>query len=224
MLTLLKRWASHLPVDMQLALKRAWCTFQLRLGLFKHDEPEFKKLADWVSEGDCVIDVGANIGVFAAALSELVGPEGHVFAFEPVPQSFHLLAYNARRFAHRNVTLLNAAASDAPELVSMAIPAFASGLRNFYRAHIVDSSTENRIFAMPVDALRIPGRLSFCKIDVEGHELKVLQGMEQTLKQHGPILVVEGDDESVREYLRSLGYNGHKMVRSPNTVFTFASS
>jgi len=122
MIYLIKRLAARLSSRSQLALRWFWYTWKLRLGMFEHDEPEFRMLADWVTEGDSVIDVGANIGIFTAALSQLVGPKGHVFAFEPIPDTFHLLTANSRLFAFPNVTLLNAAASNASRLVWMEVP------------------------------------------------------------------------------------------------------
>ena len=57
---------------------------------------------------------------------------------------------------------------------------------------------------------------NFLKIDVEGHELAVLQGARQTLKKHRPTILVEcearhrpdGDVRPVFEFLQSLGYGG----------------
>lgn len=219
-LNLLRRFASHLPAHWQTTLRRHWCSWQIRFGRFNHDEPEFKRLSDWVSDGDCVIDIGANVGLFTAALSRLVGPNGHVFAFEPVPETFLLLTSNSRRFAYPNITLLNAAASDVSALVGMEIPTLQSGLSNIYEAHIVDSPAQKQTFAVPVDALDLPGKVTFCKIDVEGHEYKALLGMKNLLTKHGPLLVVEGANAAVNEFLSTLGYTGVRISGSPNTVFT----
>lgn len=180
-------------------------------------------LADWVAQGDSVIDIGANVGIFTAALSKLVGPEGYVFAFEPIPETFHLLSSNSRLFSYPNVTLLNVAASNVPRLVSMEVPDSESGLPNIYLAHIVDKLQGVRRFAIPVDSLSIPGNVSFCKVDVEGHELSVLKGMENLLREHAPTLVVEGDSEEVNDFLGSLGYSSRKMADSPNKIFTVIS-
>jgi len=95
-----------------------------------------------------------------------------------------------------------------------------SGLPNIYLARIVDESTGTRIFAIPVDSLSIPGNVRFCKVDVEGHELSVLKGMENLLREHAHTLVVEGNSEEVREFLRSLGYSDRRVTDSPNRVVT----
>ena len=203
-------------------MRRCLCSWKLRLGLFKHDEPEYNTLAQWVSLGDCVLDIGANVGVFTEALSKLVGPQGHVFAFEPMPETFHLLAFNARLFPFPNVTLLNAAASDAADLVGMETPTSESGLPDIYLSHLTPTPTptDKTVYCLPVDALPMPGKVSFVKIDVEGHELQALKGMEQLLREHMPVLVIEGEDAEVVQFLHSLGYADHRRPGSPNTVFS----
>lgn len=219
MLPLLRRAASRLPRHWQVVLRWWWWTWRLRLGLFRYDEPEYETLSQWVSEGDWVIDVGANLGLYTARLSKLVGPEGRVLAFEPMPETFSLLAFHSRLFAYPNVTLLNAAASDTFGLIGMETPVNARGLPNIYRAHVVDAPAASKVFSLPVDALCIPARVSFIKIDVEGHERRVLQGMENLLKKHSPVLLVEGSSPEVAEFLQALGYAGARNARSPNMLF-----
>lgn len=50
-----------------------------------------------LKEGDCVFDVGANIGVFSLVALEHVGDSGSVFAFEPIPGTYNVLRRNAQR-------------------------------------------------------------------------------------------------------------------------------
>jgi hypothetical protein len=59
-----------------------WCEYEIEL------------LQTVIKLGDVVIDVGANIGTHAVALAGLVGPTGHVFAYEPQPRLHRFLAAN----------------------------------------------------------------------------------------------------------------------------------
>src|SRR5881296_3836076 len=112
-LSFMKRLASLFPHSWQQELKRHYYRRQIRRQTFETAEPEFKLLSSIVSPGDWVIDVGANIGHYTKQFSELVGSEGRIFALEPVPDTFALLAANASLFKYRNVTLLNVAASES---------------------------------------------------------------------------------------------------------------
>src|SRR6185312_12382199 len=90
----LKRIAARLPQPVQHRLKRALYAHQIRRGTFRTPEPEFDLLPQLVRPGSVVIDVGANIGHYTLRLAQLVGPEGRVYAFEPMPKTFDLLCRN----------------------------------------------------------------------------------------------------------------------------------
>ncbi|MFA6235219.1 MAG: FkbM family methyltransferase, partial [Bacteroidota bacterium] len=97
------------------------------MGTFETWEPEYHILDQLVSEGEWVIDVGANVGYYSKKFSDLVGPRGRVIAIEPVPETFAFLASNTLLFDNLNVSLLNLAASDASTIVRMEIPVDAAG-------------------------------------------------------------------------------------------------
>jgi FkbM family methyltransferase len=218
----LKRLASRLPLRHQQWLKRIHFGRQIRKGTFKTGEREFARLAEWVGDGDWVLDIGANVGHYTGRLSELVGASGRVIAFEPVPQTFELLAANAALFPSRNVTLLNVAASETTEVVGISIPMFETGLENYYVAHLVREGAELQVLCLTVDSLNIPRPVSLSKIDVEGHELSVLKGMENLIRRDYPVLIVEGRDAEVASYLESFGYVFEEAEGSPNRVFKYA--
>jgi FkbM family methyltransferase len=221
-ITLLKRASSRLPIRVQQELKRLHFGRQIRKGRFETNEAEYDRLAQWVKSGDWVLDVGANVGHYAHKLSALVGSTGRVFAFEPVPQTFELLAANMARCPLKNVTLLNVAVSDAFGTVGMRIPNFNTGLQNYYMAEVTQGPASLSVVSLPIDSLRLPARVSLVKVDVEGHELEALRGMEALLTRDHPVLIVEGTAEDVSEYLRAFGYSFEKTAGSPNRVFQSA--
>lgn len=215
----LKRLAAKLPATWQSALKRIQFRHQIKAGEFRTDEKEFDLLDEWVSPGDWVLDIGANIGHYSCRLSELVGPQGRVVAFEPVPETFELLAANATQFAAQNVSLLNLAASDSVEIVGMRIPKFDTGLANYYMAQLTQGSADRRILCAPVDGLNFPQRIRFVKIDAEGHELSVLKGMRDLLARDRPVLVVEDSSAEIADYLAPFGYGSRRIESSSNRIF-----
>lgn len=62
------------------------------------------------------------------------------------------------------------------------------------------------------------------KIDAEGHDLQVLQGMEKLLAQDRPVLIVESHSPDVIDYLESFGYRSVQNKGSPNLVFQHGAS
>lgn len=220
MLGLLKRIAATMPPWWQNELKRLYFRHQIRRDTFLTSEPEYALLPSLISTGDWVIDVGANVGHYTKRLSELVGAAGRVVAFEPVPETFALLAANLQALSLVNVTLINAALSDKTSLTDMSIPSFDSGLRNFYQARL-SSSLESglKVLTMSLDSLGIDNRIALVKIDAEGHEDWILKGMHQILHRDKPTLILETVSREMKENLEAMGYGLQRLEGSPNVLF-----
>jgi len=217
---LLKKIASKLPSRFQQEMKRLYFSMQIRRNSFKTDEKEYDHLGEWIKKGDWVLDVGANIGHYTAKLSEIVGDTGRVIAFEPVPNTFELLSANMAAGKFKNVTLLNVAVSDKTQIMGIEMPKFDTGLDNYYRAQLTADSSSLQVMCLSVSDLKLTQPIKLIKIDAEGHDLFVLQGMEDLLKRDYPVLIVEDDSEGVLEYLSSLGYGHSRIEDSHNLVFT----
>lgn len=219
MINFLKRRAAALPKKLQQSLKRKYFALQIRRGSFQADEPEFDLAADLLRQGDWVLDIGANIGQYTVRFSELVGSEGRVIAFEPVPDTFDLLSSNVSFHGAQNVTLINAAASDSTKIVGVEIPKLDSGLDNFYMAHISARTDGLKVLCLRIDTLAIQNKISLVKIDAEGHDFVVLKGMKDLLKRDRPIVFIEESSDEVVDFLKEYGYSMEKLESSPNTIF-----
>ena len=177
-------------------------------------------LPSLISAGDWVIDIGANVGHYTKRFSELAGREGRVIAFEPVPETFALLAANLQPFCSSNVTLINAAVSDETNIVGMSIPTSHTGSRNFYRASLSNSiEGEVQVLTLSLDSLTINSRIALVKIDVEGHENEVLKGMERLLHRDRPTLIIETWSKDIEEHLILMGYASQRLAGSSNILF-----
>jgi FkbM family methyltransferase len=142
-----------------------------------------------------VLDVGANIGMTALALSRIC-PRGQIAAIEPVPRTFQYLRQNVSKSGARNVKIYNFALGGSEGSVLMQ-----GHPSNFACSFIADNYTipANDHFSQRVPTKRLDDifsdlsldRLDFMKIDVEGFELEVLAGAKEILKVYKPIVFLE---------------------------------
>ena len=217
----IKRFIAILPESAQEEMKRIYFKYQIRNQKFGTPEPEYLELDKYVRDGDWVIDVGANVGHYTMKLSNLVGANGRVIAFEPVSTTFCHLTNNAQLATHKNITLINAAVSESSKLVGMSIPRFATGLSNYYQASIDsgDDDSDTFVLTISVDSLRLSNTIRFIKVDAEGHEPAVLRGLRNVINRDKPILVLETVTDEIRGDLIKVGYVESRLEGSPNTIF-----
>lgn len=192
-----------LPEPALQPIRRGYYARMLRRGE-EDPEPDVPLLEEFLRPGECVADIGANIGVFTKPLSRLVGPEGLVYAVEPIPMTFDVLCSNVRRLALRNVRTLNCAISHEDGPVAMEVPLRESGSSDFYRAHVVPGEglptrPRLRITGRSMDSLWAESEppLALIKCDVEGHELDCLKGARRLVARCRPawLLEVTGDPD-----------------------------
>lgn len=215
----LKRLAANLPHRWQAELKRIHFGRQIAQDRFDTSEAEYQLLPQLLQPGDWVIDVGANVGWYTKRFSDLVGAQGRVLAFEPVPATFALLAANTERFAHGNVSLFNAAVSDQLQVLGMAIPRFPTGLQNFYEAHLTAGADAGvSVLTLSLDALAIAQKVALIKIDAEGHEAHVLTGMRQLIDRSRPVLIIETGSQQLVDDVKQRGYVVERLAGSSNVV------
>lgn len=223
MIALLKRSVARLPALWQDDLKRLHFRLQIRMGRFRTDEPEYALLPTLLAPGDWALDVGANIGHYTARMSQLTGASGRIIAFEPIPATFALLAGNVRLLQCENVTLLNVAASSSAGQLVMVLPRFDTGLTNYYEAEVVASprvgAEKVDVLGVAIDSLGFDGKIRLVKVDAEGHEPSVVQGMLQLLRRDRPHLIIEGRAPTIEATLREFGYSPEYLAGSPNTLF-----
>lgn len=156
-------------------------------------EPELAVLPMFVQTGDTVIDIGAHRGVYTYRLARLVGRDGHVVAYEPQPEMVRYLTEASRGGVMRRIDLRARALSDSEGEAVLSIPV-QDGVRVVGQATLRDvgaGADEHRVPVTVLDKETMPGRVSFMKIDVEGHELALLRGARALLTKDRPTLLVE---------------------------------
>lgn len=209
-----------------------WLGFYFRTQLRSYDrndewtkrEADMKIVEQLVVAGDSVIDAGANFGFYTHFLSKLVGTQGRVYSFEPISLTYRILATNVRKLSLDNVKVFNYAVSNRDGSETMMIPRFQSGAENFYQARIAVPDIKSQKFRrFPVQLRTLDslsglraGKIALIKIDVEGHELPVIEGAESLIKQFMPALLIEvsGDPDNNKsaagellDRLKTYGYS-----------------
>jgi FkbM family methyltransferase len=221
---LFRRHLTIVPLARPLEGHRMRLNWQMQASYgFGTYEPEVvRTVQSVVRPGWVAVDIGANIGYFTLLLAKLVGPQGRVIVFEPLPENFDVLRENVDLNGYRNVILEPKAVLDTP------------GSARLYRQreHLLTGTASVvqgqgvglRVPAVSLDAYldAIGERVNFVKIDVEGAEAAVLEGMRRILAEDAPIVLVELHDALSEQNpslmaLRRSGYEIRVLHRPPGS-------
>jgi FkbM family methyltransferase len=193
-----------------------------KAGIWEAEVTRF--IAGRVQPGMNVIDVGADVGYYTLLFAAHVGLHGRVVAFEPIPASKALLDRNIAQNLLSNVVSCDFALGDQAGCFVLEAPLNKSRVAlHKGQPEAGDIEIKIRIFDEWRDTMRI-GAVHLVKIDVEGAELMVLQGMKRTLREDRPALLIEihpmylpqfgHSAEDLAMFLEQLGYRGMPIDRS----------
>lgn len=179
-----------LPLRIRPAEELGWAL--CRAGVFELAVCE--SISRLVDPGDLAVDAGANCGLMTSLMAMRAGAEGRIVAFEPHPEIFAELRHNISSWANgSNLAPSNLAPIVAREsglsnrdgTANLFVP---PGFRiNRGVAFLEGSSTKRGEWQYLVtierldSAFKTTQKIGFLKIDVEGHQLQVIEGAEQLL-------------------------------------------
>lgn len=180
-------------------------------------------LASLLKPGDIFYDVGANVGFFTVIAAHLLGPEGRVVAFEPVPENARIIARNVELNGFRNVELHEAAAAERSGEAELMLTAYSGGAALEGAPPPPDLTGTLKVETIAIDDLVARGcpPPQVVKVDVEGAEIPVFDGMTVTVESHRPAIVYEVDAANpeahaahaarCHDWLRTRGYQIRKL-------------
>jgi FkbM family methyltransferase len=157
-------------------------------------EKELLVLYYLLKDDHVAVDIGANNGTYCYFFKEIKKAK-RVLAFEPLPN-----LYKKLEIWFKNIELFNLALSNKKETTNIHIPIINNKLyesraklddlkedqeNGFKEIEINVDTLDNILNSVKTDQLDI------IKIDIEGHELKAIEGASQTIKKFNPYLVVE---------------------------------
>jgi FkbM family methyltransferase len=172
---------------------------------------ESRLLMSLLGQGQTFVDVGANIGYFTMLGSALVGSAGKVYAFEPDPDNFRLLVENCQLNKLSNVACEEVALSDRNGLGTLYLSDDNLGDHMIYAADGERRACAIRLLKGDEYFSGRRGGIDVVKVDVQGAEYDVLQGMASVLNNALPALtlILEFSPNS----LRAAGSSGKQLLQ-----------
>ena len=194
----------------------------LALSIFKIYEPNQTEIVKkYVHEGDIVVDIGAHVGYYTLLMAQLVGKNGKVYSFEPDPVNFQLLKKSVEINGFENVVLIQKAVSNITDKVKLFLGDNDSAINRIYDAKLGDAKESIDVESIRIDEYfkENDELINFIKIDSEGSEVKIINGMKQFLSRNQelvmmteffPFLIKKSGDEP-NQYLKSLEKSGFSL-------------
>ena len=169
-----------------------------------------------IKEGDVIFDVGSNVGFYSLIASKMTGKKGRVYAFEPAPRNLYYLKKHLELNNCTNSIIVSGGVSDKTDVVY-----FNDG-DHFATGSLSRDSSNMLVPTFNLDGLIENKKIiapNVMKIDVEGAEFDVLNGVKNTLIKYHPIIFLSTHNEQVHqkclELLHSLDY---KLSSLDNTM------
>lgn len=167
------------------------------LRTFKTHEPLSTQLiSKELKPGMTCLDIGANIGYYVLLESKIVGKEGKVIAVEPSPYNFQCLEKNLEFPENHNVEAYNFAAGDVEGNIRFFVNERSNGCQVLYEGRKIPNRP-GKVIQVPIKTMdkfveeNNFESLDFVRIDVEGYEYNIFEGMENTIEKFKPIIQIE---------------------------------
>jgi FkbM family methyltransferase len=188
-----------------------------------------RPLLDWfarnVAPGETWLDIGAHYGYTAMALARLVGAQGRVFAFEPMLTSAGCIAQTRRLNNFTQLTVLPLALGSASRLELEELPLVRGMVdRTLKQQNGSGHPWQETLLVVGLDPIWSTlcgndARIHGIKLDVQGMELAVLQGMSGLLHEYKPKLVVEVHSgvsrTELNDFVADVGYTQPAVAIEP---------
>jgi FkbM family methyltransferase len=216
-------------------LHTTWRIYQRNVGNRKW-EPEAPYMKEVVKPGDICLHFGGSDGRHSYLMAQHIGPEGKVHVYEPSNYSYSIMTRLIRWHGLKNVHPHNAAIGSAEGTMLLSVPKKMSGhigraygvvtdkggsasdekLATGNRTEFIDQPTAVVSLDGLMEKEKLP-RVDFIRCDVEGAEIRFIEGGKKTIERDLPSLLIEihpfslernfnSNADVVRDYFVNLGY------------------
>lgn len=145
--------------------------------------------------GDTIVEIGANVGTESVGFRDIVGPDGKLILFEPLPNNIRQLERMVILNKWKNVFIEKCAVGERRAEVDFVMPSDTSMSGIGYvdtQKNNVGKSEKIRVPIVPLDdSIAKLDKLKIIFTDTEGHEYNVLKGAKETISHFRPIIVLE---------------------------------
>ncbi|MBR9706744.1 FkbM family methyltransferase [Candidatus Pacearchaeota archaeon] len=162
---------------------------------------EVKQIKKYLQNPKHLIDIGANCGEISFYLSKEY-PNAKIYAFEPGTRAFNVLRKIKKKFHLNNLLIYKMALGDKKEIVGMEFPDSNDTLAFITKR----KNSKNKVRIEKLDdfiAKKKITQIDFIKIDVEGFEMKILNGGANSIKKSKPLMLVEVDEGNQKRFNHS---------------------
>jgi len=170
--------------------------------LFKgvHEELATRILRQEIKSGMTIVEIGANLGYYVLLEARIVGEEGKIYAFEPVPRNFNILTKNIEVNGYKNVKAYCKAVSSKSGTSKIALTDASNwGSMLDVKAAIVSQYMKQKMHKLAREVINVDtvslyefldkervNQINLIRMDIEGYEIEVIKSMLNILKNMPP--------------------------------------
>lgn len=180
----------------------------IRRGYWEIEETEL--FVKHLNKGMFVIDGGANFGHYSMVASNIVGPEGLIYAFEPVPNLYKDLIENIAMCNYENCKTFNCALGNKNEKTQFTLDDKNPGGHSLVTDNTLKPGKIIEINMMTMDELleksNLNRPLGLLKLDTQGGEGIIFEGAINTIRNDRPIIFTEFWPGGIRGTNQDPGY------------------
>lgn len=215
------RWGAHLFLSPHFHIDRNILVFGC------YDEDLHLALEKVVKPGMVCLDVGAHFGEVALHMSQLAGPTGEVYAFEPEPSLYERLIKHAER-NERKMRICTVPAALSDRSGNATLYAASEDADNQGLGSLLNSRPQLRrqvnVQMTTLDAFvkqQKLERIDLIKVDIQGAEIRFLRGGHETFRRFSPDMLIEFSPDDLKasgknsrdlyEVLETYGYQLFRM-------------
>jgi FkbM family methyltransferase len=175
-----------------------------------YEVKELEIMSRYFPRGGRLIDIGSNVGNHCIFCCKVLGAS-RVIVIEPNPKAIEILKKNIEinnLAAVVDVSFLGFGLSDAPGVASATTP---RGNLGGTRLTTLSEMKNDSLRLVAGDWILMDQAVDFIKMDVEGMEIKALNGLEKTIKKNRPPMFIEVDDVNAKVFLDWIEENNYQI-------------